>query len=297
MKIRLLLASVPAALLSLAPPVCAVSPSTVFSDAPTGRKVTLGELRTPVVALHFLPSGAEQVGEVVRGYSAGSVSLAGVTHVFVGGAPGVGSEGPPTDQAQTLIHVVDTGGMLRGELGVDARDAVSVLIDRSGHEVGRVKGEHGAAEFSMIAAAVERAGQAPVAHYNLPKGGPAVQGYDVTAYFLQNKAVKGKPEFTSRYRGVSYYFESARTRAAFNADPERFLPTYGGWCATAMGDRGDKVEIDPTNYKVARGRLFLFYKSLFADARKDWEKNEKQWEPAADRYWKGISGEDPVPSR
>ena len=47
-----------------------------------------------------------------------------------------------------------------------------------------------------------------------------------------------------------------------------------------------KVEIDPTNFKVKDGRLHLFYKDFFSDALKDWNKNEKEWEPKADANWK-----------
>jgi hypothetical protein len=60
-----------------------------------------------------------------------------------------------------------------------------------------------------------------------------------------------------------------------------------------MGAKGTKVEIDPTNFKVKDGRLFLFYKGTFSDALKDWNKHEAEWEPAADRNWKKLTNEEP----
>ncbi|MCC6676997.1 MAG: YHS domain protein [Phycisphaerales bacterium] len=131
--------------------------------------------------------------------------------------------------------------------------------------------------------------------YNLPKGSNlAIEGYDVVSYIDEGKAAEGRSELESVYHGVRYRFISAAHRDTFAADPERYLPTYGGWCASAMGDKGTKVEIDPRNFKVKDGRLFLFYKSLFGDALKDWNRHEKEWELAADLNWKKLTGEGPI---
>jgi hypothetical protein len=75
------------------------------------------------------------------------------------------------------------------------------------------------------------------------------------------------------------------------ADPDSFLPTYGGWCATAMAD-GRKVEIAPTNFKIAQGRLFLFYKGWLGNARNDWDKNEADLMRRADERWRRIAPSD-----
>ena len=89
---------------------------------------------------------------------------------------------------------------------------------------------------------------------------------------------------------MKYHFASEENRALFAANPEKYLPTYGGWCATAMA-KGKKVEIDPANFKVTNGRLFLFYNGLFANARSDWDKDEPAQTSKADANWKRISGE------
>jgi len=46
---------------------------------------------------------------------------------------------------------------------------------------------------------------------------------------------------------------------SFKANPEKYEPAYGGWCAYAMGENGEKVKIDPETYKIIEGKLFLFY--------------------------------------
>ena len=87
--------------------------------------------------------------------------------------------------------------------------------------------------------------QAATKDYNLPANKVAIQGYDPVAYFTLSKAVLGSEALKLAHEGVTYHFSSAETLAAFQAAPAKYLPTYGGWCATAMA-KGEKVEIDPT---------------------------------------------------
>lgn len=126
--------------------------------------------------------------------------------------------------------------------------------------------------------------------YNVDSNALALQGYDPVAYFESGKAAKGRPEFSTDVKGVVYRFVSAEHREKFLADPTKYEPAYGGWCATAMAE-GKKVEIDPGNFKITDGRLFVFYKSLLHDARKDWNKDEPGLRTKADANWKQISGE------
>lgn len=145
------------------------------------------------------------------------------------------------------------------------------------------------AELSSQAA--EAGGPPPaLQHYNLGADKLALKGYDPVAYITQGKAVKGRKELTTNHRGVTYQFESEEDRRLFLATPEKYLPTYGGWCATAMA-KGEKVEIDPTNFKVTNGRLFLFFKAFYANAQKDWNKDEPTLTAKADANWRKISGE------
>lgn len=131
---------------------------------------------------------------------------------------------------------------------------------------------------------------AATAQYNLGKNQLALEGYDPVTYFTQNKAVKGRAEIATQHRGATYWFASDEDRKLFTAAPEKYLPAYGGWCATAMA-KGEKVEIDPANFKVTNGRLFLFFKAFYANAIKDWNKDEPNLTTKADANWKRISGE------
>jgi len=113
----------------------------------------------------------------------------------------------------------------------------------------------------------------------------AIDGYDPVAYFKLNKAVKGKKDLAVSYQGVIYYFYSPENKEEFKKNPSRYEPEYGGWCAYAMGAKGEKVSIDPETFKIADGRLYLFYNRFFNNTLKSWNKEESKLKPAADASW------------
>lgn len=88
--------------------------------------------------------------------------------------------------------------------------------------------------------------------------GRALRGYDVVAYFTENKAVKGDSDFKYDYKGAHWYFASLKNKNLFKADPEKYMPQYGGYCAYAMS-RGDFVSISPTAFYKVDGKLYLNY--------------------------------------
>jgi len=124
-------------------------------------------------------------------------------------------------------------------------------------------------------------------HFNL-ENGLAIQGYDPISYFSLNKAVKGEKKFSIKHNGVTYYFSSQSNKEMFVKNPSKFEPQYGGWCAYAMGDKGEKVEIDPETFKIVGGKLYLFYNAYFNNTLKDWNKDEKNLKVKADKNWLTI---------
>lgn len=123
--------------------------------------------------------------------------------------------------------------------------------------------------------------------YNL-ENGLAIQGYDPVAYFTQKKAVKGKSSIATTYDGVIYYFSSNDNKELFKKNPSGYEPQYGGWCAYAMGAKGEKVEVDPETFKIINGKLFLFYNAYFNNTLKSWNKDEANLNRKADANWKKI---------
>jgi YHS domain-containing protein len=123
--------------------------------------------------------------------------------------------------------------------------------------------------------------------FNLEKA-VAIQGYDPVAYFKQNKAVKGNSQFAASYEGITYYFSSTENKEAFAKSPASYEPQYGGWCAFAMGNSGEKVEIDPSTFKILNGKLYLFYNKFFNNTLKSWNKDETNLRTKADANWQKI---------
>lgn len=114
----------------------------------------------------------------------------------------------------------------------------------------------------------------------------AIGGYDPVAYFKSNRAIKGKKDFSVYNQGVIYHFSSVENKEEFKKSPSKYEPGYGGWCAYAMGAKGEKVSIDPATFKIVNGKLYLFYNSFFNNTLKSWNKDETALKAKADINWK-----------
>ncbi len=84
----------------------------------------------------------------------------------------------------------------------------------------------------------------------------AIKGYDPVAYFTDSKAVKGDQAFSAAHKNAIYHFSTAGNRDAFKADPEKYAPQYGGYCAFGVA-MGKKFETDPNAWKVVDNKLYL----------------------------------------
>lgn len=112
-------------------------------------------------------------------------------------------------------------------------------------------------------------------------------GYDVVAYFVENRAVRGSEQFTTRHDGALYRFATSENRERFLASPDQYTPEYGGWCATAMAN-GDWIDVDPTSFRVTNGRLYLFFRLVFINARARWDDDPAGTAQRADREWREL---------
>ena len=111
--------------------------------------------------------------------------------------------------------------------------------------------------------------------------GYAVHGYDVVAYFTKGQPTKGSDEFQATYDGATYRFASAEHRDAFTANPAKYAPQYGGYCAfgTAMGRKFDG---DPNAWKVVDNKLYL---NLNKKVQERWLKDVPGFVRGADNNW------------
>lgn len=120
--------------------------------------------------------------------------------------------------------------------------------------------------------------------------GVAIKGYDPVAYFRENKAVRGSAEQRFDYKGSTFLFANADNRAAFAANPEKFQPQYGGYCAFGTA-RGYKADIDPANFTVIDGKLYLNYNS---QVQSQWSRDATGYIRQADDRWPMVKATDKV---
>lgn len=123
--------------------------------------------------------------------------------------------------------------------------------------------------------------------YNTKKGF-AANGYDVVAYF-NNQAIEGNKEITTAVDGINYKFSSEQNLKAFNNNPNKYMPQYGGYCAYAVALKSSKVSINPETFLIENGKLYLFYDAWGTNTLKLWQKeNEKLLIEKADKNWEQI---------
>lgn len=125
--------------------------------------------------------------------------------------------------------------------------------------------------------------------FNLDDG-LALKGYDPVAYFTTNRAVEGSEQYVYTYQSVQYYFSSAANRDLFKANPSKYEPQYGGWCAYALSVSPKRVDIDPESFKIIGGKLYLFYSSfIWGNTLNKWnaiQNDQKQIQKANNNYKK-----------
>lgn len=116
-------------------------------------------------------------------------------------------------------------------------------------------------------------------------GGTANRGYDVVAYFKDNKATPGSTQFTANHAGSVFRFASAANRDAFVTSPERYVPQYRGFCAYAAA-LGHKAPVDPEVFTLHNGKLYLNFNR---PTEALWRKDIAGYIAKADRNWPEVA--------
>lgn len=117
--------------------------------------------------------------------------------------------------------------------------------------------------------------------------GVAVRGTDVVAYVTQGRPVPGRAEFAHAWGGAEWRFASAAHRDLFAADPARYAPAYGGFCAYAVSE-GYTAPIDPAAWKIVDGRLYLNFNQ---SVQRRWEGDIPGRISRADAHWPRLSAQ------
>jgi YHS domain-containing protein len=115
-------------------------------------------------------------------------------------------------------------------------------------------------------------------------GSVAIEATDPVAYFTEGKPVEGSSEFEHEWMGATWRFASAENRDLFAADPEKYAPQYGGYCAWAVS-QGYTAKIDPEAWTIVDDRLYLNYSK---DVRTQWSQDVPGNITKGDANWPKI---------
>jgi YHS domain-containing protein len=124
---------------------------------------------------------------------------------------------------------------------------------------------------------------------NATSTGLALRGYDPVAYFTKGQPTPGDFQITAEHGGATYRFASKENKAVFVADPQAYVPAYGGYCAfgTAMGFKFDG---DPELWRIVDNRLYL---NLAPGIQKRWESDRANLIVSANANWPQIADKAP----
>ncbi len=112
----------------------------------------------------------------------------------------------------------------------------------------------------------------------------AIRGYDAVAYFTENKPVKGSDRHSLDWNGATWYFASADNRSRFKADPGKYAPQYGGYCAWAVAN-GYTASTDPAAWRIVNGKLYLNYS---VGVREKWSQDIPGNIARGDKNWPAV---------
>lgn len=118
----------------------------------------------------------------------------------------------------------------------------------------------------------------------------AVGGYDTVSYFAGAAPVKGSTQFSTQYQGATFLFSSKANLDAFKAEPAKYAPQYGGYCAYAVAN-GQTAAGDPLAYTLHNGKLYL---NLNQSISTKWKKDIPGYVAKGDSNWPRVLGATPA---
>lgn len=122
--------------------------------------------------------------------------------------------------------------------------------------------------------------------YNTLYAGLGAKGYDVVSYFTNKAPMQGSDKFTANHGGVTWHFASAEHRDMFKADPAKYAPQYGGFCAWGVA-QGKLFDVDPVNgWTVSNNKLYLNFNG---DINKTFARDTEGFLSKAERNWDALN--------
>ena len=120
--------------------------------------------------------------------------------------------------------------------------------------------------------------------FSFKASGIAIRGTDTVAYFTQGQAVEGSDNFTTQWQGATWKFSSQENLDLFVAEPEKYAPQFGGYCAYGVAN-GYLVKIEPDNWTIIDNKLYLNYSD---GVQEKWEKDIPGYIDKASQKFEGL---------
>lgn len=116
----------------------------------------------------------------------------------------------------------------------------------------------GAPAVALIPTATQAVVPGSTGSVNVDQAGLALRGFDPVAYFETGKPTKGVETIATTFNGARYLFATEAHRQTFLANPAKYVPQFGGFCAVGTS-YGEKVDADPETGRVVNGKLYVNY--------------------------------------
>ena len=119
---------------------------------------------------------------------------------------------------------------------------------------------------------------------NMDATGVMIRGYDPVAYFTEARPTPGHPDFSAEYEGAKFLFANADNRDKFKANPQKYIPQYGGYCSYGVAI-GKKFDIDPASWRIVDGKLYFNLNPVILEK---WSTDTKGYIRKSEENWPRI---------
>jgi YHS domain-containing protein len=118
--------------------------------------------------------------------------------------------------------------------------------------------------------------------------GIAIKGYDPVAFFKESKPVMGHDPLSYQWKGATWLFSTKENLEAFKAEPVKYAPQYGGYCAYGAAE-GHKAPTETNTWTILNDKLYFNYNQ---EVRGMWMKNQKANIVKANANWDNIKDKE-----
>jgi hypothetical protein len=122
----------------------------------------------------------------------------------------------------------------------------------------------------------------------------AISGLDTVAFFTEHKPVQGKETYAYDWSGAHWLFASAKDRDLFKANPDKYAPQWGGFCAVGISNGHVSKHLVKGSFDIHDGKLYLFAETRngdFDQYRKEWLElhgGPQSRVPTGDKLWPDL---------